>query len=157
MSSVNDTQVGGEHYKQFAIQPWDAITDWNLGFLDGSAVAYISRWKLKGGVQDLEKAIHFLQKLIEVEAAKAEARIVAAGAEGAFSRTIQEAFRHHSKQWLKATEDNNILMRHLDEPAVVRSRYLNGRLRPLKKITIRAPKTVSARRKVKSAKRRVKR
>jgi hypothetical protein len=64
--SANDKQVGGSHYKT-NIEPWDAITDWGLGYLDGSAVKYLSRWHKKGGVQDLEKAVHFLQKLIEVE------------------------------------------------------------------------------------------
>jgi hypothetical protein len=64
--SANDKQVGGSHYKT-KIEPWDAITEWGLGYLDGSAVKYLSRWHKKGGVQDLEKAVHFLQKLIEVE------------------------------------------------------------------------------------------
>jgi len=64
--SANDKQVGGSHYKT-TIEPWDAILDWGLGYLDGSAVKYLSRWHKKGGVQDIEKAIHFLQKLIEVE------------------------------------------------------------------------------------------
>ena len=64
--SANDKQVGGSHYKT-KIEPWDAILDWGLGYLDGSAVKYLSRWQKKGGVQDIEKAVHFLQKLIEVE------------------------------------------------------------------------------------------
>jgi hypothetical protein len=64
--SANDKQVGGSHYKT-NIEPWDAILDWGLGYLDGSAVKYLSRWHKKGGVQDIEKAVHFLQKLIEVE------------------------------------------------------------------------------------------
>lgn len=64
--SANDKQVGGSHYKT-NIEPWDAILDWGLGYLDGSAVKYLSRWHKKGGIQDIEKAIHFLQKLIEVE------------------------------------------------------------------------------------------
>lgn len=65
---ANDIQIGGEHYKQFVgLEPWDVITKWNLGYLDGTALKYISRWKHKGGIQDLEKAIHFLRKCIEVE------------------------------------------------------------------------------------------
>jgi hypothetical protein len=64
--SANDKQVGGSHYNT-KIKPWDAILDWGLGYLDGSAVKYLSRWHKKGGIQDIEKAIHFLQKLIEVE------------------------------------------------------------------------------------------
>ena len=64
--SANDKQVGGSHYKT-NIEPWDAILDWGLGYLDGSAVKYLSRWHKKGGIQDLEKARHYLDKLIEVE------------------------------------------------------------------------------------------
>lgn len=64
---ANDIQIGGNHYKQFkGMEPWDVITGWELGYLEGTALKYISRWKHKNGVQDLEKAIHFLQKAIEV-------------------------------------------------------------------------------------------
>lgn len=66
MTESNTIQVGGDHYKKNGIQPWDYILANNLGYLEGSAIKYISRWKDKGGIQDLEKAIHFLQKCIEV-------------------------------------------------------------------------------------------
>lgn len=65
-TSANDVQEGGGHYKQFLIQPWDAILDWDLGYLDGAAVKYLSRWKHKNGVEDLKKAKHYIEKLIEV-------------------------------------------------------------------------------------------
>jgi len=69
--TANDTQHGGTHYKQFkGCEPWDVITAWKLGYLDGTALKYIARWRDKGGVQDLKKAIHFLQKTIEVEEEK---------------------------------------------------------------------------------------
>ena len=63
---INDKQIGGTHYKT-SIQPWDAILDWELGFLDGCAVKYLARWRKKGGLDDLRKAVHFIEKLIEVE------------------------------------------------------------------------------------------
>lgn len=63
---ANDKQIDGKHY-QGDVQPWDAIIAWELGFLDGCAVKYLARWRKKGGVQDLMKAIHFIEKLIEVE------------------------------------------------------------------------------------------
>jgi len=67
-TSVNDIQHGGDHYKKYGnLQPWDVITAWGLGYLDGTALKYIARWKDKGGLEDLRKAIHFLQKKIEVE------------------------------------------------------------------------------------------
>jgi hypothetical protein len=64
---ANEVQVGGEHYKRKRIQPWDAIVDWKMGFLDGNVVKYLARWKEKGGIEDLRKARHYLDKLIEVE------------------------------------------------------------------------------------------
>lgn len=63
---ANEVQVGGEHYKKNAIQPWDYIVSNQLGYLEGNVVKYVSRWKDKGGRQDLEKAKHYLDKLLEV-------------------------------------------------------------------------------------------
>ena len=64
---ANDKQIGGDHYKQFkGYEPWDVITAWNLGYLDGTALKYIARWRDKNGIEDLKKAIHFLEKAIEV-------------------------------------------------------------------------------------------
>lgn len=69
--SANDIQHGGTHYKQFKdFEPWDVITAWNLGYLDGTALKYIARWRHKNGIEDLQKAVHFLQKCIETELAK---------------------------------------------------------------------------------------
>ena len=64
--SANERQVGGDHYKT-PIEPWDFVAANNLGYFEGSIVKYISRWRKKGGIQDLHKAAHYLQKLIEVE------------------------------------------------------------------------------------------
>lgn len=58
-------QVGGTHY-QTAISPWDYIIANDLGFWEGNIVKYVTRWKTKGGVEDLKKAQHYLQKLIEL-------------------------------------------------------------------------------------------
>ena len=63
---ANEQQVGGAHYAVKAIQPWDYIVANNLGYLEGNVVKYVSRWKDKGGVEDLKKARHYLDKLIEV-------------------------------------------------------------------------------------------
>jgi hypothetical protein len=64
--SANDSQVGGDHYKGKSIQPWDYIVANDLGYLEGNIVKYISRWRSKGGVDDLRKVLHYTQKLIEV-------------------------------------------------------------------------------------------
>jgi hypothetical protein len=62
----NDVQVGGTHYKEQDIQPWDAIHAWGLGFFSGNVVKYVARHNQKGGVDDLRKARHYLDKLIEL-------------------------------------------------------------------------------------------
>lgn len=64
--SANDVQVGGSHYKGKAIQPWDFIAGNGMGYLEGNVVKYVSRWKEKNGLDDLRKARHYLDKLIEM-------------------------------------------------------------------------------------------
>jgi hypothetical protein len=65
VKTANAKQVGGAHYQK-SIQPWDYIIANKLGYLEGNIIKYVSRWKDKGGVQDLKKAQHYLEKLIEV-------------------------------------------------------------------------------------------
>lgn len=65
--SANDTQVGGDHYKSaVGIQHWDFVTLNNIDYLRAQIIKYVQRWKKKNGVQDLQKAQHFYQKLLEV-------------------------------------------------------------------------------------------
>lgn len=64
------SQVGGNHYKDMVIQPIQFITANNLGFLEGCIVKRISRWKIKGGVEDLEKIKHEVDLLISAEQAR---------------------------------------------------------------------------------------
>lgn len=67
---ANDIQIGGTHYKDKGLQPWDAIAAWDCGFLDGNVIKYVVRYRSKGGVEDLKKARHYLDKLIELEELK---------------------------------------------------------------------------------------
>jgi len=67
LPAVDTRQVGGDHYTRLEIQPWEVIERNGMGFFDGNAVKYLMRYKAKGGVQDLEKARHYLDKLIELE------------------------------------------------------------------------------------------
>ena len=60
-----DNQVGGAHYKDMPFQPIEFITANKLGFCEGNAIKYICRYKSKGGIQDLDKAIHYIQLLKE--------------------------------------------------------------------------------------------
>lgn len=64
-TSPLDVQIGGRHYKDMMIQPIEFISANKLGFCEGNAIKYICRYKDKGGILDLQKAIHYLQLLIE--------------------------------------------------------------------------------------------
>ena len=68
--SALDVQIGGSHYKDMKIQPIEYILANGLGFLDGNVIKYVTRFRAKGGVQDLEKAKHYIELLIESETKK---------------------------------------------------------------------------------------
>ncbi len=69
-SDTNAIQIGGDHYKSKGIQPWDYIAANDLDYFQGNVVKYVTRFREKNGIQDLEKAQHYLQKLIDIEKAK---------------------------------------------------------------------------------------
>jgi hypothetical protein len=58
-------QVGGSHYKKYKIQPSKFINENKLPFAEGNAIKYIVRHSDKGGKQDLLKAIHYIEMIIE--------------------------------------------------------------------------------------------
>ena len=58
-------QVGGSHYKKYKIQPVEFIIKNNIGFVEGNIIKYVLRFKEKGGVQDLLKAKHYIELLID--------------------------------------------------------------------------------------------
>ncbi|MCF7545286.1 DUF3310 domain-containing protein [Pseudomonas petrae] len=66
MSALN-TQVSGDHYKSLKIQPIEFIHANGIPFAEGSVIKYVTRWRAKGGIADLEKAKHFIELLIELE------------------------------------------------------------------------------------------
>lgn len=59
-------QVGGGHYKTMKIQPVEFILANGLGFCEGNAIKYLCRYKQKNGIQDLRKAKHYVEMLIEL-------------------------------------------------------------------------------------------
>lgn len=65
--SALDVQIGGNHYKQGGLDPMKFSHANDLGFAEGNVVKYVTRHRRKNGKQDLEKAIHCLQILIELE------------------------------------------------------------------------------------------
>ena len=70
--SARDSQVGGTHYADKPIQPWDAMKAWMTpdqfeGFLRGNAIKYLARHGSKGKSEDVKKAIHYCQMVLEME------------------------------------------------------------------------------------------
>lgn len=65
--SALDKQVGGGHYKDLKIQPIEFIHANNLSYIEGCVIKYITRWRNKNGVEDLEKIKHYIDLLIDLE------------------------------------------------------------------------------------------
>jgi len=70
-NKADDLQVGGDHYKNMGVQPWKAMESWMTpeefrGFLKGNSIKYLARCNSKGGVEDVKKARHYIDKLVEV-------------------------------------------------------------------------------------------
>ena len=63
---MDTKQVGGTHYKS-DIECWDYIIANNIGYLEGNVIKYVTRHKSKGGRADILKAIHYLEKILEVQ------------------------------------------------------------------------------------------
>jgi len=64
---ARDKMIGGDHYRQGSIQPIEYIHANNLSFCEGNIIKYISRWRYKDGLKDLEKAKHYIDLLMELE------------------------------------------------------------------------------------------
>ena len=63
--SAYDKQVGGSHYKKMKIQPSKFVIENELLFPEGNVIKYICRHRYKNGKEDLEKAVHFIEMIIE--------------------------------------------------------------------------------------------
>lgn len=62
-----DVQVGGNHYKDMKIQPIEFTMKNNLNFCQGNIIKYVTRYKHKNGIEDLKKAKHYIDLLIQLE------------------------------------------------------------------------------------------
>lgn len=69
-SSPLQTQKGGNHYQDFKIQPVQFISENNIGFLEGNVIKYVCRHEKKNGLEDIEKAIHYLELIKEMRYGK---------------------------------------------------------------------------------------
>lgn len=67
---ASDYQVGGDHYKKQGVQPWDIIDQYSLNFYAGNVIKYLLRYQFKNGLEDLQKAEHYIKRLIEIEKEK---------------------------------------------------------------------------------------
>ena len=65
-TAANKRQHGGDHYKNGGTEHWDLVERYGIGYLEGCATKYVARWRKKGGVEDLEKALHYVDKLMEL-------------------------------------------------------------------------------------------
>lgn len=69
--TANEIQIGGNHYRKYGdLQPWDLWEIWNLNPFQASILKHVVRYRDKLGIQDLQKARHYLDKLIEIERGK---------------------------------------------------------------------------------------
>lgn len=66
-TSALDTQEGGDHYRDMKIQPVEFITKNQIPFIEGCVIKYVCRHRSKNKAQDIKKAIHFLNLLLELE------------------------------------------------------------------------------------------
>lgn len=69
--TANYYQIGGDHYLTLGVEPWDVVDTWSkqerIGYYRGNALKYIMRMGKKGDeVEEVKKAIHYLEKLVEV-------------------------------------------------------------------------------------------
>jgi len=65
--SALNKQVAGNHYKDQPIQPVEYIHANGIGYFEGNVIKYVTRWRNKNGIADLEKAKHYIELLIELE------------------------------------------------------------------------------------------
>ncbi len=110
--SENSYQVGGDHYESLAVQPWEALQAWQTdeqfsGYLMGSAIAYLARVNAtapgKGGRLDVEKAVHTLNKWLEVDAERTRNQQLVADCKARVVATATENLL--SKAWDRITPD----------------------------------------------------
>ena len=66
-ATASETQVGGNHYQNMPIQPAEYNQRNGLNFCEACVIKYVSRHKRKNGAEDVRKAIHFLNLLLEIE------------------------------------------------------------------------------------------
>ena len=72
MDKAQNKQIGGNHYKKYVIQPVDFIAKNNIPYIEGNIIKYLLRWRDKNGIEDLDKIVHYVELLKEIEKFKNE-------------------------------------------------------------------------------------
>jgi len=119
--SAFDTQVGGSHYKDMAIQPVEFIQKNRLGFIEGNIVKYICRWRGKNGIDDLRKVRHYIDILIEMETASQPAKEPATDPAIQYARDMAEL-----REKVKPTTRERAAARHLAEMSPSAQKGIEG-------------------------------
>lgn len=104
--SALDSQVGGGHYKDMAIQPIEFTHKNNLNFCQGNVIKYICRYKNKNGLEDLKKVKHYVDLLIELEGYVVEKELPEDLQEIADSRIFKEVVSFFKSECI--TDGHNI-------------------------------------------------
>lgn len=73
--SANETQVGGNHYDS-KYQHWDFVRDICMGYIPAQITRYVTRWRKKNGLEDVDKALHYVQKFMENEKLRHDAALI---------------------------------------------------------------------------------
>ena len=113
--SANERQVGGGHYKTGGEEHWDRVSRLGLDYFQGQITKYVERCWKKNGVQDLEKARHFLDKYIELSKA------------GEVVRETERVAAHRAG-WIKAVKEQQAVkeQRHVSPTGYVGWTYEGG-------------------------------
>lgn len=112
--SALDTQVGGDHYKSMPIQPMEYSMANNLDACQHTVIKYVTRFREKGGVQDLQKAKHVIDMLIEFETSDENTEQAQPASEPAMSKDESLRELHKALDGIVADLDKNIRPKKAD-------------------------------------------
>ena len=130
-SKVYNKQIGGSHYKDMVMQPSEFINKNKLQFAEGNAIKYICRHAHKGEVQDLEKAKHYIDMIIERDYGPTNPDMVPMTEEEEYRNAgiTKEEAETSSKEWIKGYKE----WKELSKKGVVSNKVKLGDLKKLLK------------------------
>ena len=111
--SANDKQIGGDHYHS-AYQHWDFQKDVEFNYLEAQVAKYVTRYTRKNGAQDLEKALHFLEKLQEEKEKQWACCVEYAQAQDFGSFQLDVMIQLHNKTYRLATDSVRKMLNEME-------------------------------------------